>query len=174
MRTFAADLYEFLKALGRKWRSGVTGGILAVVLSLTGVFSPLPKHVVAAALVGYVFIAAFYAWREQYHAVARLDTPLQKRKKLDSLVNEGEHLLSLFEKGKSPKTRARRWEKTVFNFVGQNFSLTQNDGFRWSTMGVEKTLSIRFAVQDEKREAVAIAIGDRLQGLRELRASIRD
>jgi hypothetical protein len=174
LRAWGADLYEFLKALGRKWKSGVTGGILAVVLSLTGIFSPLPKHVVAAAVIGYVIIAAFYAWREQYLANARLDTPLQKRKKLDSLVNEGEDLLNLVKMGKNPEARAERWDKVVMNFVGQNFMLSQHDELKWRTMSVEEVLSMRFDVQDEKREAVAIQIGDRLQGLRELRESIRD
>jgi hypothetical protein len=37
-----------------------------------------------------------------------------------------------------------------------------------------EVIDIRFGVQDEKREAVAIQIGNRLQGLRELRESIRD
>jgi hypothetical protein len=178
LRAFGADLFQFVKALGHKWKSGVTGGILAVVLSLTGIFGRLPKHVIAAALIGYVIIAAFYAWREQYHAAARLDTPLQKREKLDSLVNEGEHLQNLFKKGKNCEARAARWEKAVLSFVGQivgqNFTLDEYDRFklRMRSMGVEKVLSIPGATKDQRREALLQGIGEQLYRLRELRDMI--
>jgi hypothetical protein len=177
LREVANDLYEFLKALVRKWRFGLTGGILAVVLLLTGVFNPLPKHVVAAAVIGYVLVAAFFAWQEQYHAAAQLDTPLQKRKKLDSLACQGEYLLSVFKMGKSPlfgMARAKRWEKAVLNFVSQNFTLTQYDNFKWCTPGTEIALSIHFDAQDKKLETVALEIAGRLEGLRAMRESLRD
>jgi hypothetical protein len=165
---------SFLRRLVVSGSPGSLAGFWAVALSLTGIFRPLPKHVVAAALIGYVIIAAFYAWREQYHAAARLDTPLQKRKKLDSLVKEGERLLNLFEMGKSPEALAERWENMVINFVGQNFTLTEYDKFKWCTLGVEKVISMRIDVHDDKRKAVANQIDGRLQGLRELRDSMRD
>lgn len=61
-----ADLWDFARAVFRHWIAGVTGGILAAALSLTGIFHPLPKNIIVAALIGYVIVAAFYAWREEH------------------------------------------------------------------------------------------------------------
>jgi hypothetical protein len=61
-----ADLLAFTKAVFRHWIAGMTGGILAAGLSITGIFHPLPKNIITAALIGYVIVAAFYAWREEH------------------------------------------------------------------------------------------------------------
>ncbi len=63
---FMADLLAYLAAVGRHWKSGTTGGSLAVVLMFASNFHPLPKTYVAAALLGYVLVAGFFAWREEY------------------------------------------------------------------------------------------------------------
>ena len=60
-----ANLWEFIKAVFRHWRAGTTGGILAVILLVSGAFHPLSKEVIAGALIGYVVFAAYYAWKEE-------------------------------------------------------------------------------------------------------------
>ena len=67
MTVFWADLWRFVKGVGRHWIAGVTGGILAVALFLAATFHPLPKNIIVAALIGYVVVSAFYAWREEHH-----------------------------------------------------------------------------------------------------------
>ena len=57
---FMADLVTYLTALGRHWKSGATGGILAVAIMLSSTFYPLPKYVVGTALLGYVLVAGFF------------------------------------------------------------------------------------------------------------------
>ncbi len=73
---FMAELVTYLTALGRHWKSGATGGIFAVAIMLSSTFYPLPKYVVAAALLGYVLVAGFFAWREQYQQA--LVRPIKK------------------------------------------------------------------------------------------------
>jgi hypothetical protein len=60
---FMADLRTYLAALYRHWKVGVTGGSIAMLLMF---FDPLPELFIAAALLGYVVVAGFYAWRDQY------------------------------------------------------------------------------------------------------------
>lgn len=64
--SLVADLWDFARAVLRHWIAGVTGGIIAAALSLAGIFHPLPKNIIAAVLIGYVLVAAFYAWREEH------------------------------------------------------------------------------------------------------------
>src|SRR5262245_53687358 len=82
-----SDLFTYLRAVGRHWMVGVTGGAIAVGLMLT-IFYPLPKNIIGAALVGYVLVAGFYAWRDQYRAT--LDRPIEKRERMDALLATGE------------------------------------------------------------------------------------
>ena len=67
MTVLWADLWTFVKGVGRHWIAGVTGGILAVALFLAATFHPLPQNIIVAALIGYVIVSAFYAWREEHH-----------------------------------------------------------------------------------------------------------
>jgi len=60
-----ADLWLFLRSVLHHWRAGVTGGVIAVASLVSGVFHPMPRHIVAAALAGYFVLAAFYAWRDE-------------------------------------------------------------------------------------------------------------
>jgi len=66
MAPFWTDLWTFTKAVFRHWRAGVTGGAIAVGSLFAATYYPIPRSVITAALVGYVLVAAFYAWREEH------------------------------------------------------------------------------------------------------------
>ena len=64
-----ADLWEYIKTVARHWVAGVTGGLLAVAMMLSGVFHPFPRNIVLGGLLGYVLLASYYAWKEERRKV---------------------------------------------------------------------------------------------------------
>ena len=66
MAALRTDLLAFFRSVFRHWRAGVTGGVIAVAVLIATTYYRVPKAVITAALVGYVVVAAFYAWREEH------------------------------------------------------------------------------------------------------------
>lgn len=171
------DIWEFSKAVVRHWIAGVTGGILAVAIMLSGTFHPVRQELIAAALVGYFAVATFMAWREQFHKASRLARPLDIRIRLDELASRGEHLLNSWLKGRHPRIRSIMWNNATLRFVQSHFTISQNDGFTGLELGPAPAIKIGMAVPHSKAPKdyeAAILLGTRIQGLRWLREKIKD
>jgi hypothetical protein len=56
------NLVAYLWILWNEWRSGMTGGILAVALTIWGA---VPRTVIGAAAIGYLVFASYAAWLKE-------------------------------------------------------------------------------------------------------------
>lgn len=178
-----AEIRQFAKAVVQHWVAGITGGIVGVAVTLSAtLFHPLPKHIVVAAIFGYLIFAAFYAWREQYQRANRINKPLELRDRLDSLAKQGERLLDLWMKHQRPIVRSGKWNSAVEKFAREHFKLSQFDAFtsyqpNWEEIKtLENQLRIGRVFQDVNMTeyAMAILIARRLNGLKILRGQITD
>lgn len=176
---FMSDLVAYLTTLGRHWKSGATGGILAVLIMISSTFYPLPKYVVAAALLGYVLIAGFFAWREQYQE--ELGRPIEKRERLDKFAKTGNVLRDKHLNDKKitflTKFRTKYWISSVNRFAKHNFNMAQYDQFTGNRPRPTTIFKIELSksdgvVRSENLKTTYKVIGC-LEGLNRLRDSIR-
>jgi hypothetical protein len=124
-------LLTYVRVVGRHWKAGATGGILAVALMLGSTFHPLPKQLIGRALLGYVLVAGFYAWREQYQET--MARPIEQREHLDALLKIGDHMMAKCFRQKRinivTKWRIETWRKSANAFVRHNFRMGIYDRF---------------------------------------------
>src|SRR5438105_4686702 len=114
---------------------------------LSSTFYPLPKYVVGTALLGYVLVAGFFAWREQYqHALVR---PIEKREHLDALAKTGNALRDRCLRNEKitfiTKLRTKYWLSSVNRFTKHNFNMTQYDEFAGSRPKPTSVFNIELA-----------------------------
>jgi hypothetical protein len=138
-----AEVCQFIKAVAHHWVAGITGGIVAVVITISATFfQPLPKQIVFAAIFGYFIIAAFLGWREQYRRANLINKPLELREKLDLLAKQGEHLLDLWLKHHQPAIESGRWKDSVERFVREHFKISQIDAFMDYRLDLEQVRNL--------------------------------
>ena len=130
---------------------------MAVALSLTGIFRPLPKQVVAAALIGYTIIAAFYAWREQYHAAARREkNPVMAAYDgLDELVKQGHEMLERLKNAEPrlpTKSEFEKWNKRLITLAESCATIVERNRLRGGSVlevGGEEIMNVYVHVAKE-------------------------